>query len=205
MGNQQEISSEEGRHILEAIAATGKFWHDWDKLKSILSFQLKQVVTDYPEANLTNELQISSLGEPFAELVKRLDDDLNSFIVGPPFTLQRLCEILLDAQNIYPKLSKLVLALEKNLLVSSTLTISADPPAPALKAAETDTESPPGSHHHPSESIVPNGIETRADDPDEIMGEAETTEVVDGMTVDMETSEDSSTVPSEAKSAEPNV
>nr|GLL24446.1 serine/threonine-protein phosphatase 4 regulatory subunit 2-B [Ipomoea trifida] len=78
MANQQEISIEESMRLLEAIAATGKFWHDWDKLKSILSFHLKQVLEDYPEAKMTNELQISSLGEPFPDLAKRLDDGTSS-------------------------------------------------------------------------------------------------------------------------------
>nr|GMC85960.1 serine/threonine-protein phosphatase 4 regulatory subunit 2 [Ipomoea batatas]GMC88538.1 serine/threonine-protein phosphatase 4 regulatory subunit 2 [Ipomoea batatas] len=188
MANQQEISIEERMRLLEAIAATGKFWHDWDKLKSILSFHLKQVLEDYPEAKMTNELQISSLGEPFPDLAKRLDDALISFVDGPPFTLQRLCEILLDARNIYSKLSKLALALEKNLLVTSTLTISADPSTMMLKATEADTEAE-GSQQ-PSNS-VPNGITPTSQDPDEIMGEVEGAEVVDdGMSIDMETLEE---------------
>ncbi|KAB5512294.1 hypothetical protein DKX38_029322 [Salix brachista] len=47
---------------------------------------------------------------------------LHNFEEGPPFTLQRLCEILLAARRIYPNLSKLALALEKVcLLIFDTL------------------------------------------------------------------------------------
>ncbi|XP_050254017.1 uncharacterized protein LOC126700079 isoform X4 [Quercus robur] len=108
-----EEEADEFKGILEVIASTGKFWHDWDKLKSMLSFQLKQVLSEYPEAKMTSEEQNASLGETYLELVKRLDEALLGFVEGPPFTLQRLCEILLEARTIYPNLSKLGLALEK--------------------------------------------------------------------------------------------
>ncbi|CAH9127467.1 unnamed protein product [Cuscuta epithymum] len=194
MENPQEISGQEGRRIMEEIAATGKCWHDWDKLKRFLSFYLKQILSDYPDSKLTHELQqISAIGEPFPDLVKRLDHDLNSFTNGPPFTLQRLCEILLDPRSIYPKLSKLALALEKNLLVASTLTISDDPSTATMqKAGEPETEPSPLVSQHPSSNlVVPNGVETRrAEDTDEVMGEVEGNEAVDdGITTDMETSE----------------
>ncbi|KAL8463512.1 hypothetical protein ACS0TY_034239 [Phlomoides rotata] len=67
---------------------------NWEKLKGILSFQLKQVLSEYPEAKMASELQVSSLGEAFQDLVKRLDDALQIFDEGPPFTLQRICEKL---------------------------------------------------------------------------------------------------------------
>ncbi|XP_040953691.1 transcription factor GTE8 isoform X3 [Gossypium hirsutum] len=110
---EEELDGEEVRRVLQVSAATGKFWHNWDKLKSMLSFQLKLVLSEYPEAKMAIEQQNASLGETNLELVTRLNEELHSFIEGPPFTLQRLCEILLDARSIYPKLSKLALALEK--------------------------------------------------------------------------------------------
>lgn len=70
------------------------------------------------------------------------------------------------------------------MLVTSTLAISADPSATTPKAAEPDTEVE-GSQ--PPSNSVPNGIAPTAQDPDEIMREVEGTEVVDGMTIDMET------------------
>ncbi|KAF5797006.1 putative protein phosphatase 4 core regulatory subunit R2 [Helianthus annuus] len=108
-----EEEEEEVRSVLKVIAATGEFWYDWEKLRSMLSLHLKQVLSEYPQAKMTIEEQKISLGETHAELVKRLDDALHSFVDGPPFTLQRLSEIILDARSLYPNLSKLALALEK--------------------------------------------------------------------------------------------
>ncbi|XP_010087495.2 serine/threonine-protein phosphatase 4 regulatory subunit 2 [Morus notabilis] len=183
-----EIAEKEARGILEVIASTGKFWHEWDKLKAILSFQLKQVLSEYPETKMTSEQQNASLGETFTELAKRLEEALHSFDQGPPFTLQRLCEILLDARAIYPNLLKLALALEKNLLVTSMLTISTDPyPHSTIEPNEPDGASEELKQQSDS---VENGIEHAVGDKDEVMVEVEEADINDNMTIDMEALED---------------
>ncbi|GAV85254.1 PPP4R2 domain-containing protein, partial [Cephalotus follicularis] len=186
---EDEISNEEVRSILEIIASTGKYWHDWEKLKSILSFRLKQVLSEYPEAEMTSEQQSASLGEMYAQLVARLDEALLSFTEGPPFTLQRLCEILLAARSIYPSLSKLALALEKNLLVSSTLTICLDlsPQITVQKPVEPDKANGGIQLHSNSEQ---NGVEPMLGDRDEVMTEVEEADIDDDMTIDMESLEE---------------
>ncbi|KAK6940913.1 Protein phosphatase 4 core regulatory subunit R2 [Dillenia turbinata] len=158
----EEINGEDVRGVLKVIATTGKFWHDWDKLKTMLSSQLKQVLSEYPEATMASDEQVSSLGETFPELVRRLDEALLSFTEGPPFTLQRLCEILPAAQSIYPNLLKLALALEKKR-----------------------SEEP-----QPRTDLVQNGVEPLIGYRDEIMTEVEETEIDDGMTIDMEAFEE---------------
>ncbi|KAH0461169.1 hypothetical protein IEQ34_008744 [Dendrobium chrysotoxum] len=174
-----DASPEEIRSILEVIAATGKFWHDWDELKNMLSFQLKQVLAEYPEAQIDRdaEQQQSSLsGETYQELVKRLDEALLGFIEGPPFTLQRLCEILLNPKSTYRSLSKLALALEKNLLVTSTLTICTDPyPATPAKKPPEPNEVIQEEPHDPNEGTT-NGVGNRINDADEEMVDAEADE-----------------------------
>lgn len=188
---EHEIGEAEARTILEVISSTGKFWHDWDKLKSLLSFQLKQVLSEYPEAKMASEQQTSLLGETYQDLVKRLDEALLSFVEGPPFTLQRLCEILLSARSIYPNLSKLALALEKNLLVTSTLTISSDPYPPALmqKPEEIDKrgEEPQERAEEPqaNSDSIQNGVEHQTGDRDEVMAEVEEADADDNMRIDM--------------------
>lgn len=167
-----DMREEEVGSIVQMIASTGKFWHDWDTLKGLLSFRLKQVLADYPEAQVDRDQQSSSLGETYADLVTRLDEALSSFIEGPPFTLQRLCEILLSARSVYPNLSKLALALEKNLLVTSTLTISTEPypSSTTQKPEEVDHKSiEPAAHSLP----VQNGVEPVVEDEDEEMADAE--------------------------------
>ncbi|KAK9993997.1 hypothetical protein SO802_023700 [Lithocarpus litseifolius] len=67
---------------------------DWDKLKSMLSFQLKQVLLEYPEVEITSEEQNASLGETYLELVKRLDEGPNEISV-----IRRILEALLPPLN----------------------------------------------------------------------------------------------------------
>ncbi|KAK9136989.1 hypothetical protein Sjap_007583 [Stephania japonica] len=167
-----EITEEEVNEVLEVIAATGKFWHDWDTLKSLLSFRLKQVLAEYPEAQMSIDEQNSLRGETYMELVTRLDEALLCFIEGPPFTLQRLCEILLDARSIYPNLSKLALALEKNLLVTSTLRMSTDPYPSALASKLDDHDKEPGGPVAQS-SPMQNGVDSAVCDEDIEMTDAE--------------------------------
>ncbi|XP_021900138.1 serine/threonine-protein phosphatase 4 regulatory subunit 2-A isoform X1 [Carica papaya] len=182
------VDDEEVGRTLEVIASTGKFWHDWEKLKGMLSFKLKQVLSEYPEARMTADEQNASLGEMYTQLVKRLDEVLHSFDEGPPFTLQRLCEILLAAQSIYPNLSKLALALEKNLLVSSTLNVCVDPyPQTAMRNPdEPNTASEEPLLHS---NLVPNGVEPMAADSNEMIMEVEGGDIND-MALDMEAIDD---------------
>ncbi|KAH9310217.1 hypothetical protein KI387_038128, partial [Taxus chinensis] len=138
--------TEELRGILEVIARTGKYWHNWTMLKSLLSFRLKQILTEYHESLMAVDAGAREKlleGETYPELVTRLEEALDSFVEGPPFTLQRLCEILLNPQSIYPNISKASLALEKILLVTSTLPVSVDPyPSLALSDSPAHENGP---------------------------------------------------------------
>ncbi|KAH7676938.1 Protein phosphatase 4 core regulatory subunit R2 protein [Dioscorea alata] len=214
MEPKYDISAEESKCIIEVIAATGKFWHDWEVLRSLLSSQLKQALEEYPESQMVggDGPQLSSLsGETYAELATRLEEALLSFSDGPPFTLQRLCEILLSPKSTYKTLSKLALALEKNLLVTSTVTRSTEPyPTELLqKSAESEKGSSEPQVHHSSptpnepqvhqSSPTPNGVEALAGDADEEMVEAEADE--EAVNSDMDVQEDNASEKSESTSA----
>ncbi|CAG7879460.1 unnamed protein product [Brassica rapa] len=148
------LSEEEVKGTLEEVASSGKFWQDWEKSKGMLSWWLKKVLSEYPETKMTNEQQKEALGE-----------------TSPPFTLQRLCEILLAARSIYPKLSKLALALEKILLVTSMLSISMEPQSQPTEEANAATEDTKEDTKTAAENgKQPNGIEAVVGgDKDEIM------------------------------------
>ncbi|XP_068642363.1 uncharacterized protein [Aristolochia californica] len=171
---KHDISEEEIRSILEVIAGTGKFWHNWNILKGVLSYRLKQVLAEYPESQKKPDTgsELSSLsGEAYPELVKRLDEALLSFEEGPPFTLQRLCEILLTPKAIYTSLSKLALALEKNLLVTTTLSVCTDPyPSTTAQGPVEPEKASEGAQADPVHTE--NGIETKVGLSDEEMAEA---------------------------------
>jgi len=117
------------------------------------------------------------------------------FEEGPPFTLQRLCEILLNPKGTYTKLSKLALALEKNLLVTSTIAKSTDPYPAAHGPPSSDCtqitensgpvdEEPESMPEHTT--AVPNGTEHLAGDGDEEMADAEAEEVSGSRDVEMQ-------------------
>ncbi|KAL5997724.1 hypothetical protein ACLOJK_008654 [Asimina triloba] len=188
MEPNHEISEEEGTSIMEVIAATGKFWHHWDMLRSLLSSRLKQdpnfcalkVLAEYPEAQTVEDMigpQQSSLsGETYPELVKRLDEALLTFVEGPPFTLQRLCENGKEKKDTTEETRLCLLALiprqlvlsVQNLLVTSTLTMSTDPYplSTSHKAVEQEKESDkPEAQPNPTE----NGTEAMSNGDEEMV------------------------------------
>ncbi|KAL8208127.1 hypothetical protein R6Q57_007539 [Mikania cordata] len=135
-----------------------------------------------------------------------LNDALHRFVDGPPFTLQRLSEIILDARALYPNLSKLALALINNLSVTSTLAISTDPYPPSLISSPNGlnkvTLVPNPRPQLQSDIVIENGAlsETEAADGDEIMTYVEA-DASDVMTIDMDTNED----PSESNPMTPGI
>ncbi|CAD6336854.1 unnamed protein product [Miscanthus lutarioriparius] len=188
-----DVSPEDMRSIIEVIADTGKFWHDWRFLKSVLSLQLKQVLDEYFEVEMVS--QNDGQQRYFSELFSQLNGALERFEEGPPFTLQRLCEILLDPKGTYTKLSKLALALEKNLLVTSTITKCTDPyPAAHGLLCSDCTQITENSGPADVESVstpehttaVPNGTEHVSGDGDEEMADAEAEESSGSHDVEMQ-------------------
>ncbi|GKD54579.1 serine/threonine-protein phosphatase 4 regulatory subunit 2-like protein isoform X2 [Tanacetum coccineum] len=174
---------EEVRSVLKAIVATGKFWYDWERFKNMLSLHLKQV---WGGRFLVSVTKIALRSKSF------LERPLHSFVDGPPFTIQRLSEIILDARSLYPNLSKLALALEKNLSVTSTLTISSDPnsssPVTTPNGLNEVTDDPNPNTQMQSDTVMENGAPPVVTDRDEIMMEVEA-DVSDVVTMDVETTE----------------
>ncbi|XP_030469112.1 uncharacterized protein LOC115687616 [Syzygium oleosum] len=179
-----DLPEEEARRVIETIASSGTFWIEWDQVKTILSVKLKQVLSDYPEAKMTTEQQSASLGETHQELVKRLDEALLSFDEGPPFTLQRLCEILLSARSIYPKLSKLALALEKILLVTSMFTSCSNQ---QMMIQDSDNPEKASEEDKLQSNLEQDGIDVVMGDRDETMAAMEEADVDEGISADMDT------------------
>jgi hypothetical protein len=80
---QQDASkrefSPEMRSILEVIAATGQYWHNWEQLKTLLSFCLKQVLQDYYGSHVDAAVgppRPLITGETFQQLQDRLDSGI---------------------------------------------------------------------------------------------------------------------------------
>ena len=99
---------------------------DWESLK--------QVCAEYYSAQ-------KDLNEPYEDLLQRLLSLLQEF-PHAPFTVQRLCELLLDPHRIYTTSTrKMSSAVEKLLTVSSTvplMQVAVPKPGTYQAASETD-------------------------------------------------------------------
>eukprot|EP00731_Ephydatia_muelleri_P027357 Em0019g230a len=96
--------------VLRDTARTSTVRLPWDLLKPLLCFRLEKVVK---EAFMGAR---ESMEDTSKELLAHLDR-----FNGPPFTIQRLCELILEPNKHYRSRRVFVRAVEKNLLVVSTV------------------------------------------------------------------------------------
>ncbi|KAF1330964.1 Yjef family domain-containing protein, variant 2, partial [Globisporangium splendens] len=135
--------------VLEEIRATGIAYYQWAHLKPLLMAKLQvamdQVAAADPNAptvgvgwSPTNKNSASERRATITELLNTFD--------GPPFTLQRLTEVIMEPLKSYKTLNKLINALEKLLAVSTTIQVvdprAAPPPSAADPAPVPDATLP---------------------------------------------------------------
>ena len=102
--------------VLEYTARTGAYVHEWELLKPLVLARMEQVAT---EANARNpDCPSESAVHSFDVVRKRLRASVQAFVLAP-FTVQRLCEVLLDPTKHYKSTHKLMGSLEKLVTVSS--------------------------------------------------------------------------------------
>ncbi|XP_054257108.1 serine/threonine-protein phosphatase 4 regulatory subunit 2-like [Macrosteles quadrilineatus] len=103
------------------VAKTGDPVFQWSLIRNLLREKLLAVVTDFYESTLTVELPPCPNVEPFnydrmkTSLLERFDA-----FAGAPFTIQRICELLINPRKEYNRADKYMRAIEKNILVVST-------------------------------------------------------------------------------------
>jgi hypothetical protein len=116
VNSSEKVLSEEVKSIIVSISKTGLTCFAWDQLKSLLGYVLNQVISEIVEEERKKR------GGDTTELETRqtqLLSALQSFH-GPPFTLQRLCELLLNPK-LYGNPTKFLNAIEKMFAVSGTI------------------------------------------------------------------------------------
>jgi len=114
-GSSEKIPAEL-KEVLNEVGLTGKCRYPWAQMIPLIEAKINEVCAEYHAA--TQDLEAH--GESYAETLKRLHALLQEF-PNPPFTLQRLVELLVDPHRIYrTSTRKLMHALEKLLTVSST-------------------------------------------------------------------------------------
>jgi len=109
--------------VLARMKSDGVPRHDWSQvLQPCLLVQLQETLDAFPVPK---------------EETERLEEELRRF-QGPPFTLQRLCELLTSPRDYYSQAGKLVFGLEKLLIVSSVLQIEKDESAAHIPSEKRD-------------------------------------------------------------------
>jgi hypothetical protein len=127
------------RRVLEELRAVGAPTYEWELLRPLLGAALTGSLAAFRAANPgTDPAPLAAQGG-FEAGLARLLAALEGF-QGAPFTLQRLVELILEPDQYYRSVAKLIFGLEKLLSVSSVLEV-VDPasvvlPRPAIRAAD---------------------------------------------------------------------
>jgi len=109
---------EDLENLFKHIARTGDTLVAWDKLKKAFILKLKLVVDEFNSTNpyIAGKINANCENEQFLEMRDSLITLANGFD-HPPFTFQRVCELIINPKKNYTKCEKYMRALEKNLRV----------------------------------------------------------------------------------------
>eukprot|EP00771_Trimastix_marina_P000602 gnl/Trimastix_PCT/1619.p1 GENE.gnl/Trimastix_PCT/1619~~gnl/Trimastix_PCT/1619.p1 ORF type:complete len:203 (+),score=8.56 gnl/Trimastix_PCT/1619:31-639(+) len=130
--------------VLHTQSKAGTCRYQWEYLKPVIEEKICRILDDIhssPHNDVPDDAEFPQRG--FVLLKQDLLEALSGFCEAP-WTLQRICEILVDYPRYYSRTSKLVNALDKLLHVTMTLpfTPQSEPeenPAPAPAAAPVAT------------------------------------------------------------------
>ncbi|XP_077496003.1 uncharacterized protein LOC144106918 [Amblyomma americanum] len=106
---------------LSHIAKTGDTLFPWHKLKPLLCRKLELVMNEFHKISPTDDLPALPNVEVFKyeDMKEKVLEAVNSFN-SAPFTIQRLCELVVDPRKHYKRTDKFMRGVEKNVLVVST-------------------------------------------------------------------------------------
>ncbi|XP_055503674.1 serine/threonine-protein phosphatase 4 regulatory subunit 2-A isoform X2 [Leucoraja erinacea] len=102
------------------VAKTGETLIPWSQFKCYFVFKLEKVMDDFrasaPEPRAPPNPNVEYV--PYEEMKDRILKIVNGF-TGIPFTIQRLCELLIDPKKNYTGTDKFLRGIEKNVMVVS--------------------------------------------------------------------------------------
>ncbi|XP_065178912.1 serine/threonine-protein phosphatase 4 regulatory subunit 2-like [Sycon ciliatum] len=104
--------------LLESVAKTGELDHPWNLVRPAIHFKLHKVLGDFFES--TNYPDRTEAEREHAEMKATIFDRLLSFDRAP-FTLQRLCELVVWPQKHYTRCDKYMRGVIKVVKVVSTI------------------------------------------------------------------------------------
>ncbi len=131
-------------NYLASVARTGTTHFPWPKIKPLFRAKLDSVIDEFSAqtgGQVEDEEDVPNVDAfSFAACREKVFQQLDSF-GGVPFTVQRLCELMTAPRRHYRRHDKFMRALEKNMLVVSTV----DPKA----AAQQQPPPPPPPQPQP--------------------------------------------------------
>jgi len=122
---------------LEFIARQGWTHFPWPQIKLLFKVKLMHVLADLHQLSAKIDVGTPNV-EPFNffSVKDKLFHRLEHFS-GVPFTVQRIAELLLSPRRYYKTSQVFLIALEKNLLIVSTIGIKMAPPIPPSEDMES--------------------------------------------------------------------
>jgi len=104
------------------VAKTGNTVFPWHKIKPLIKSKLEVIIREFSESCPTENLPKMPNVDAFkfGEMKERILEQLESY-TGTPFTVQRLCELLVQPKRHYKRTDKFMRGLEKVMLVVSTV------------------------------------------------------------------------------------
>lgn len=104
------------------VAKTGSTSFPWPKLKALFRAKLENVIVDFSEVSPTENIPSVPNVDVFnfGAIRNKVFEQLDAF-AGIPFTVQRLAELLTSPKRHYKRTDKFMRALEKNMLIVSTV------------------------------------------------------------------------------------
>lgn len=106
---------------LRYVAKTGNTLFQWTLVKPFIREKILNVIAEFIEQSTLADIPPYPNVDPFNyEAMKTILLERFDTFNGPPFTIQRLCELLSCPRKEYNRVDKFMRAVEKNILVVST-------------------------------------------------------------------------------------
>ncbi|CAF4756463.1 unnamed protein product, partial [Rotaria sp. Silwood2] len=118
----ERVLTPELEQILVQIAKTGFTSYPWEKIKPLFLKKLNLVLHEFNTESNMDKLDIHPNIDrsTFEELKSDIIERINSF-ENAPFTIQRLCELLLSPRANYRRTDKFIRGLTKCVSVVTTI------------------------------------------------------------------------------------
>lgn len=124
--NYQKIPNILERYMVY-VAKTGSSNFPWTKIKPLFRAKLESVIMDFSNVSPAEEIPAAPNVDVFSfvSIRGKVFEQLDAF-AGIPFTVQRLAELLTAPRRHYKRTDKFMRALEKNMLIVSTVEARAE-------------------------------------------------------------------------------